>query len=546
MKHYKIFSIKSFRSIALLLIVTSAQIGLFCQGFNMKKMSNISGFPGNECSAVFGYVASNGDEYAIIGSKQAINILFVHQCDSLTSVATIQDGFNTSWREFATYQNYLYSICDGSCNSGLTIINMDNIHLSPPTVTNQTSVFTKGHTIFVDKDNARLYVMGSSGTSGNRLLIFTLDTEVVDGITYNGTPQNPVLLRNFSTPYIHDMYVKDNIGFASLIYNYKLNVYDLTNPSNIPVIHEHNYGSGSGMYNHSTWLHHDGLTLYEAIEIPRGEPLRLFKRDPQNYGLDYLGVFGESLEYPSVMSRPHNPHQNGNLLYVSYYEDGVQVFDVSDVSTASAIKRVAYYDTYTQNNGFGYPNDFKGCWGVYPFLPSGCILASDINNGLFTLELDIPANPTLTLGQVSLVDNSDLYAAGNNAGIILRSPKGYCYKLLVDQNGLSTQRVICHTYGESFVSIEKMDLAFNNHIYGPILQDVSGTCFRVKLNIDSNIEVESVGCIPSLNQVSVPSHKTYIASASYGIILKNEIGACSRISVDDNGIIHKNTLQNCP
>ena len=40
------------------------------------------------------------------------------------------------------------------------------------------------------------------------------------------------------------------------------------------------------------------------------------------------------------------------------------------------------YDTYTQGSG----NGFNGCWGVYPFLPSGTIVASDIDNGLFVLQ----------------------------------------------------------------------------------------------------------------------------------------------------------------
>ena len=30
--------------------------------------------------------------------------------------------------------------------------------------------------------------------------------------------------------------------------------------------------------------------------------------------------------------------------------------------------------------------DFYGCWGVYPWLPSGLIIASDIEEGLYVLQ----------------------------------------------------------------------------------------------------------------------------------------------------------------
>ena len=42
---------------------------------------------------------------------------------------------------------------------------------------------------------------------------------------------------------------------------------------------------------------------------------------------------------------------------------------------------VGSYDTYPQGSG----NGFNGCWGVYPFLPSGNLVCSDIDNGLFVL-----------------------------------------------------------------------------------------------------------------------------------------------------------------
>lgn len=43
---------------------------------------------------------------------------------------------------------------------------------------------------------------------------------------------------------------------------------------------------------------------------------------------------------------------------------------------------VAFFDTYPANNSA----TFAGAWGVYPYLPSGTIIVSDINRGLFVLR----------------------------------------------------------------------------------------------------------------------------------------------------------------
>jgi hypothetical protein len=76
----------------------------------------------------------------------------------------------------------------------------------------------------------------------------------------------------------------------------------------------------------------------------------------------------------------HNPFIKGDLCFVAYYHDGVQVFNIADTNN---ITRVAYYDTYTNTNYSGY----DGVWGVYPYLSSGNIIASDDANGLFVLSL---------------------------------------------------------------------------------------------------------------------------------------------------------------
>jgi hypothetical protein len=58
------------------------------------------------------------------------------------------------------------------------------------------------------------------------------------------------------------------------------------------------------------------------------------------------------------------------------------VLDIGDLSTAS-LTEAAFFDTVPANDAVG----FAGAWSVYPYLPSGTVLVSDIENGLFVLTM---------------------------------------------------------------------------------------------------------------------------------------------------------------
>jgi len=77
----------------------------------------------------------------------------------------------------------------------------------------------------------------------------------------------------------------------------------------------------------------------------------------------------------------HNPVVDGNLLYVSWYQAGLLVFDITDPTSPAQIGR---YDTFC-GDGSG-PGIYTGNWGVYPGLGPDRILASDTLSGLYILR----------------------------------------------------------------------------------------------------------------------------------------------------------------
>ena len=77
----------------------------------------------------------------------------------------------------------------------------------------------------------------------------------------------------------------------------------------------------------------------------------------------------------------HNGYMRGTHYYVSHYRRGVVVYDAAN---PDALVEIAHFDNYLTPSANIAGTD--GAWGVYPFLPSGNLLVSDIENGLFVLR----------------------------------------------------------------------------------------------------------------------------------------------------------------
>ncbi len=131
----------------------------------------------------------------------------------------------------------------------------------------------------------------------------------------------------------------------------------------------------------------DGNFLFvEAEDRPDG--LRLFDIRDLSQPREVLSI---GLEDPQ--STPHNLLVDGDLLFVGWYRDGVQVFryDVSDPDRP-AVERVAFQEVRERERA----NPYDGVWGVRVHLcragerTTRCVYAADITLGLVVLELEEP------------------------------------------------------------------------------------------------------------------------------------------------------------
>jgi choice-of-anchor B domain-containing protein len=339
-----------------------------------------------EYSDVWGYVASDGTEYAIIGDQDLIYIVDVSDPTNINLVQTIDQEDISVWRDFKVYGDFMYSIVDQNFtfnNNGVVVYDLSGLPTSVTKVREMNMEFTKGHNVYVDEKNARLYAVGVRGSDmcvydlvnpGNPQLMncYDLDTisDVADGV--NGGL------------YIHDIFVKDNIAYCSHGYA-GYGIWDMNDVENVSLLGYLESSFFDGGYVHSSWNSDDDNHAVVATEL--GDP-KLFWVDQSNLNdIKVLSRYKEPLcpeAGSSATNRPHNPYIIGDKIYTSLYHDGLHVLEID--FEADTLGRVGYYDTYPDNSNYNI--GFEGNWGAYPYLPSGTILASDITYGLFTLKYD--------------------------------------------------------------------------------------------------------------------------------------------------------------
>jgi choice-of-anchor B domain-containing protein len=327
---------------------------------------------GIKYSGCYGWAAPNGKEYAIIGSSQGTYFIDVSnpsnpvQCDYVPGRRA-----NCIWREYRTYDKYCYMISDDSGPNSFQIADLSYLPDSVHIVHDGTSIFERSHTIFIDGD--KMYCGSvTTPTAYYSMAVYSL-----------ANPALPSLIRtlnqDYSTPgTVHDMLVRNDTVYASGGYD-GLFIFKFTG-TNFSLINSLTSYPSQG-YNHSTAITPDGNTLVMADEVPAALTVKTLDISD----LSNITILDEFQSNPGATA--HNPYiMNGNRAVIAYYQDGLQVFDISDPSN---VVRTGYFDTHPQNGlNNGYPSPaYQGCWGAYTELPSGNVIAGDMQNGLFMLDV---------------------------------------------------------------------------------------------------------------------------------------------------------------
>ena len=365
-----------------------------------------------DLSDVWGYEDGSGNEYAIVGIENGTSVCHVTN-PATASEVFFEPGMNSIWRDMKVWNDHAFITTEA--NNGLLVIDLSTLAGGTP-VSLSTSYYNgpsgdqweSAHNLFID-ENGICYIFGANRDNGGCIMLDVTD------------PTNIIELGKIEDWYVHDGVCKNDTLYLAHISDGFMTVWDVADKTN-PIM----LGSSSspGNFTHNLWFSDDLNYIYTTDEITNGfigeynisDPTNIFETDriQSSPGMDVI---------------PHNAHFLNDYIITSYYRDGITIHDVSNKGN---MVEVGNFDTSPAFSGDG----FNGCWGVYPWLPSGNILASDIENGLYILgpnyqrgcylegnvtDLSTSApinNVMVELVSTSVTDNSDIvgdYAAGYHA-----------------------------------------------------------------------------------------------------------------------------------
>ena len=270
-----------------------------------------SGLSYNDC---WGW-AGGGREYAIIGVLGGTFFIDV-TVPTLPVMANYQPApfANAIWRDYKTYKNYCYAVADAGNSSTLQIFDLSGLPGTVTKVYDSNAFFRRAHNIYIDTLSGRLYAAGPN-TNSQGITILDIKTD----------PTNPTLLLAANLgKYSHDIYVDQDTAYCFMGTGNGFEIWDFTNLGSPNMIGSMNSYPEQG-YCHAGWLDKTGNYL---VHVDETYDTGIKIADVSNMGaITNVSTFRSALLAPAFdQTMPHNVFVHGDLLYVSYYEEGVQVF----------------------------------------------------------------------------------------------------------------------------------------------------------------------------------------------------------------------------
>ncbi len=396
-------------------------------GMELLSWVTIPEIPGGNNSAndCWGYVSPSGKEYAILGLSDG-TAFFEITDPTNPSLRGVISGPNSLWRDVKTYQNYAYAVSEGG--GGIQVIDLTNIDVAAPVLarTITSGGTTASHNVAIDVDSGFLYRCGGGS---NGLRIYDLST-----------PSTPVFVNSWPDRYVHDAQIVtingQGRGFTTEIaiccsglnggsLNTGIDILDVTDKNNIVSLAQYQY-SPNAKYSHQAWLSPDNRYLYLNDELDEGDTVS----ESTMYVIDLLDL-GNPVTVNAFgngsAAITHNIYTRDQYIYAANYRSGIRIFDATDQVNPV---EVAFFDTYPANDN----PSFNSLWSVYPYFPSGVVLGSDIEQGMFLwavtlnqLAINFPAgNPAMIdpAGDTLSIDIADLDGTLNPSSATLMFDAG--------------------------------------------------------------------------------------------------------------------------
>lgn len=346
-----------------LLIASLVPYPILAQHSNFEALSTVE-YPDLQLNDVWGY-SQDGKEYALVGTYDGVSIVDVTDKASPEKLHFV-NAVNSVWKDIKTYDHYAYvshGVYNGQDDSqsplspdGLIIIDLRTLHHEQLLVQrwHLPGVFDTAHNIYVDEESDLLYLFGVNEQGGAMILDLSQN------------PLEPEVIGNYNGHYLHDGYVKDQVLYGCADKNGVFVMIDVSEPDQPKAIAS---SETPNRTTHNAWMSESGKVLFTTDEKKSAFISSFDVSNPQDIKL--LGKVRTD-NYEGAI--PHNAIVKNEYVFSSYYALGLRMYDAK---RPDIMVEVGAYETTNVNSG-----QFEGAWGVYPFLPSGAVLVSDISTGL--------------------------------------------------------------------------------------------------------------------------------------------------------------------
>lgn len=329
----------------------------------------------------------SGRYYALMGLDNGVSFIDISAPEAPVIVGKLRSpAGHAPWRDVKTYANHAFVVADTVPQHGLQVFDLTRLRGAGPNTEFDADLtydaFGSAHNVAIDESTGFAYVVGSDRCDGG-LHIVDIRTPSApkeagcfsdDGYTHD------VFCTTYGGP--HEAYIGRELCFAAN--EDSLTVVDVTNKAAPALVGKSVYPGAA--YSHQGWLSDDHryfLLGDEGDELTTGMNARTLVFDVSR--LDAPALSGRYLGPNGVID--HNLYVRGPLIYQANYAAGLRIL-LAENMAKGAFREIAYFDTVPQVD----LRDFQGAWNVYPFFDSGVLLVSDMHNGLFILEANLPAS----------------------------------------------------------------------------------------------------------------------------------------------------------
>ncbi len=356
--------------------------------FNCSNVALLSRVPldalgGGNGNDLWGWVdEETGKEYALMGMSNGTAFVDVTDPQNPGFLGTLPtQTVDSPWRDIKVYLNHAYVVADGAGAHGMQVFDLTRLRdtNSPQTFAPDVVYgdFGNAHNLAINETTGFAYAVGTN-TCDEGLHIIDIST-----------PVNPTFIGCHSAYHTHDTQCVSYVGpdsdysgreICASSAGDRMEIADLTDKGAPGTVSTTTYPQLG--FVHQAWLSEDHRFLFIGDELDE----TTFDVPTRTHIVDVTDLDSPVYLYAyegTTTAIDHNLYVLGNRLFEANYTSGLRVIEFGNPANAE-LSEIAYFDTLPEKDGA----EFDGAWSLYPFLPSGTILVSDMSNGLFLLALE--------------------------------------------------------------------------------------------------------------------------------------------------------------